>query len=598
MQEVVNAAGHCFTILVAGHRNDRLDKVTLGPVWSRLDAVLERVAQIVRQQEATIRVLTGAADGTDEQAAHIAKARNLDLHLLVPGTIGDLPPSHGAQRVVALGASRELQESDQRIIALRDQIALAFADMLVVVWDRKAARGQAGGTVRLIMEAVNAGRPVVHVDVSGDCFVLASGAVPEDERLRLSTFDAPPEWLYANAARDLFQPCTDDLLRMEILRQLTYDKVAAGSEHGNAGGAPDGLDSPPVRGNYGERLLAVLHRRCSGIALALAGRLPRRKPAGNRSRPVAARYGGSLSTVQSQFDAAANVGAKSHRGMTWLLYFLSSLAVFAAVGGAIDLWRGSTTHVWPLVELLALTLVMVFVLAWKRETERRPWLQYRFIAEQLRIVAGGAPFAVIPQAFLTPVYGRNHHDASAGKVFWRLQRVLRDAGLPANGDNMDLDFSCLSFHKLRNDIVALLDNQIDYQSNKRDDNSSIHKTLHTLTMVLFAAAFAAVIAHFLVHAEALLIATAFGPALAAAMHGIMTKLEIAREAHGAAAMAEELTLLKKAVEGLPPAANVHEIGLVQWLRLRDLAARALTTMAGENHRWLETVSAQKIEIPA
>ena len=60
-------------------------------------------------------------------------------------------------------------------------------------------------------------------------------------------------------------------------------------------------------------------------------------------------------------DRIANISAGLYRDVTWLLYILSSLAVFAAVAGAIHLWIGSGSYFWAYVELFSIGLIVAFV---------------------------------------------------------------------------------------------------------------------------------------------------------------------------------------------------------------------------------------------
>jgi hypothetical protein len=122
-----------------------------------------------------------------------------------------------------------------------------------------------------------------------------------------------------------------------------------------------------------------------------------------------------------------------------------------------------------------------------------------------------------------------------------------------------------------------------------------HKRLHVLSMFLFAATALSVPAHFLLHANWLLLFSAFFQALAAAIHGLSTKLEIARLAAQHEVTAEELGEIVAAVNALDTTA---QSGWSVWLRLRDLARVAAAAMSDENDQWRKLIGHQDTELPA
>jgi hypothetical protein len=114
-------------------------------------------------------------------------------------------------------------------------------------------------------------------------------------------------------------------------------------------------------------------------------------------------------------------------------------------------------------------------------------------------------------------------------------------------------------------------------------------------MGLFGLTLAAVCAHFFVHAAWLLVFTAFFPALAAAIHGLSTKLEIARLSAQHAATAEQLASIVSTLDQLDVTA---EPNWFTWMRLREIARVAAGIMSSENDRWRELIDHQETELPA
>ena len=177
---------------------------------------------------------------------------------------------------------------------------------------------------------------------------------------------------------------------------------------------------------------------------------------------------------------------------------------------------------------------------------------------------------------------------------WFLQRTICAQGLPAGGDGVnfiagpDQDTTELGRY-----IRAVVEDQRHYHEANYHKLHETHKQLHRLSMVLFALTAAAILAHFVVHASALLICTAFFPALAAAIHGVATKLEIVRIAGQSAATERELATIMDTIDHM-----ASQSGWESWLRFRHLALDASRIMSDENGQWLQLIRHQETELPA
>lgn len=119
-----------FSILVAGHRPHRLptDAGALHAIESAIDRLVAHIAA---------------------QFAELADCEQL---------YGAQAPRRCVTRII--GASSVT-------INLRGETALAFCDLLMVVWDGHDPRGPAGGTVRLLREAALCSKPVIWIDLAG-----------------------------------------------------------------------------------------------------------------------------------------------------------------------------------------------------------------------------------------------------------------------------------------------------------------------------------------------------------------------------------------------------------------------------------------------
>jgi hypothetical protein len=108
----------------------------------------------------------------------------------------------------------------------------------------------------------------------------------------------------------------------------------------------------------------------------------------------------------------------------------------------------------------------------------------------------------------------------------------------------------------------------------------------------------AVISHFFIHLDWLLIFTAALPALAAALHGILTKLEWSRIHHQSKHTHDQLILLKGILNEDLNNNRFEKNSFENLLYLRSLCERAAHIMSEENNQWQSLLSSQEPEIPA
>lgn len=164
-------------------------------------------------------------------------------------------------------------------------------------------------------------------------------------------------------------------------------------------------------------------------------------------------------------------------------------------------------------------------------------------------------------------------------------------------------------------LKALIQDKIKFHKGTYERNNNTHHRMHGLTKLVFFIVLAtvtvhlfALIVHFLEHRRYqlnevlihlshwihlqnwLLLFTAFFPALAAGLNGIMTKLELQRVADSSNSMNEILEAMGQAVERLKPEEDS--------LALRKLAIETAEAMFAEHDSWAELMETQNLEIPA
>ncbi len=142
-------------------------------------------------------------------------------------------------------------------------------------------------------------------------------------------------------------------------------------------------------------------------------------------------------------------------------------------------------------------------------------------------------------------------------------------------------------------VHSVIEGQRRYHYKNHHELHAVHERLHVLTIGLFVATAVAVLAHFVIHANWLLIGTAFFPALGGAIHGVSTKLEVARIAGQSAATERRLSHLAKAIVSIE-----SQTGWEAWLGLRQMALEASRVMSDENAQWQQLIEHQETGFPA
>jgi len=316
--------------------------------------------------------------------------------------------------------------------------------------------------------------------------------------------------------------------------------------------------------------------------------------------------------VFNRIDPSATFGASLHRDAIWLTHLFAALAVFAAVAGAIGLIAGEAG--WAFIELLLLGVIGAVVWAVIHYRLQDRWTASRYAAEQLRIARLCLPLLVVPTALaqtdiLTGENGAATDDGGpkgvagakestgAGEAAGRraalaqarrlraieeaalaAKRAVRDQGLPR------FEAGSVTVAASRAWLELIVDDQAAYHRKNYEKLEFAEHRLHRAVTAVFAATVLAVLVHFIwPDASGLLLVTAAGPALAAALHGASTRLSLVHRAEESKAVESTLNTLGKDVREL--AADLPAAALL--VKVRQLAQRAAAAMSEENKRWYD-----------
>ncbi|MBF0155399.1 MAG: hypothetical protein HQL64_16820 [Magnetococcales bacterium] len=557
-----------------------------------MDQLLARLRTIAEGQKAELRILTGLSDEVSIATARYANRLEIPLHLISleqPRTLAD----QKAERVVWLGTGDPKNED---ALAIRNDVALAFSDMLVLLWDGQAPHEHSQEAVRLAMHAALGMEPILWLVPDGSVRMLDRSRLDTPYRHKLRAPHPRYEWLL-----DLFTEPLDEMTYSRILSEtfsLILDPSPIVSDLGENVRVEDYRSQPsPIRsgraGHLHEAMMSLVRGDWTRFVKQFSSRLPQPYwgPAKADSLPSAPR----IEACFERFDVSASVAAGRHRDASWIIYWTSAMAVLAAVAGAIGLWPGGHNAFWSVAEVLLIAIIITVVVYAKRCRWHEIWIGHRFLAEQLRYARVCLPLLGVSRPFLEPAWR-----AEKGRLYlentelWYLQRTLVAEGFPVGSDGVAyVPCNDASVVRMAEYLRTVVEDQHAYHHRNHHKLHLVHERIAHFSNGLFIATILAVLGHFVLHAEWLLICTAFFPALAAALHGLATKLEITRIAGQSAAMERELGDLAAAIA---EAGNYHD--WEGWVRLRQLALEASRVMSDENGQWQQLIRHQETELPA
>ncbi len=179
-----------FTLCVGvtGHRQDLLSPEFLAELPGKIRHALE----VLRSAAGSVRAahddcfapgptklmfVSPLAHGSDQIAAEVALELGFALHAVLPFALDDYrtelvttgAPSRFDTLVGKAANLLELpgiRERDLEAYVMAGRATVAHCDVLIAVWDGRAARGR-GGTAEVVQLAIARGTPVVHLPIDG-----------------------------------------------------------------------------------------------------------------------------------------------------------------------------------------------------------------------------------------------------------------------------------------------------------------------------------------------------------------------------------------------------------------------------------------------
>jgi len=412
-----------LNVAVSGPRKEDLHKLEVVNSQAIIDALTRTFTSLQEslhnQQpgDSTLRVIAGCAEGTDSDVLLLCRTLDIAVNVLTPHMPESLDVGNfdSVDRIVSLGvAARETSATicddeqdrlNQAAQQVRDDIALTFSDLLVVIWNGEMTGSFGVEAVGLIYRAMKRRKPVVWIDAAGVCHIADLHKLDQSSLHALDAYAVD-----AQLIKDLFvdedeeaSSKLDFFVKMSLFPWLLE---------------PDLLGAADQSESYLARLKGISesrpeHKMWVGRIDSFFMSLPRFSWEETRKSLRSDITGSDLGSVDpglfpeerypverpgrllNPFKAAdvkANQCAGRHRDGIWLLYLLAASAVFAAVLGSLHAFPYRYIHhFWAYTELLILLLVGLIVWRARKSEWHADWLGWRFVAEQLRYGAMGFP---------------------------------------------------------------------------------------------------------------------------------------------------------------------------------------------------------------
>lgn len=595
-----------LAIGITGHRPPRLPEarlealqVALGLLLARISETLAAVqrthVQVLAAQSPCLRLVTALAEGADSLAAEAALERGWKVDACLPFPAAEYARDFAegpvrdrfnqllaqADSVMSLPGSRAATDAAYEAVG---RVVLDQSDILVALWDGDAARGR-GGTAQVVAEAVARHIPVIRVDIGqgGDAAapatLLWTGLSDLDfEQPALDTVPrAPAADVLAGVVKALTEPpanVIDQLMLRRFLRERVTQRTPA-------------LPFPMLLALTGVRRL---HRRDlrtpspEVCAQRLQERLAGIPDTGNHARQLRER----LLPRYGLADAAGAYFAQLFRSGYIANFSLAALAVALALSGL-----AAPAFKLPLIasELMVILLILGNTRVGRRAGWHARWLDYRHLAEQLRVASMGS---LLGDLGLRDV-GTDGGAVPPGWVRWYARATTRELGLPQAV--VDEDYLA----RVRQATLAMIEDQSAYHhANARQMHTLDHR-LHRLGGLLFATtAWACVgwIAAKLTGLDtngglgidltiAVTVLTAVLPAMGAALYGIRMQGDFNGVAERSHVTAARLDTLRRGLLADP----------LEFPRLQSRLRRLAEVMLADLSHWRTTYQARPLDLP-
>ena len=543
----------------------------------------------INDNVAKIRIITSASNSIEYEVANQAKELGCELHILtsLACTLTLGPEALKPERFVSLVNEEDLHDNpelQESINEVRDEIALDFADLVIVAWNESNMNDARDPISSLVLKALQMSLPVISV------------MQKKDSQGELGT-------KYSNP-KDIEEKNKDFI----EFSQFNLIDISSNEDYFNSK-RPNGFGQLPE----------------NAVELNSEKQSQEKRWRGPAEEPIEGVELDKPDKVWDVFDTAdvkAGEAQDRHKQTIYRLHYLSASAVgLAVLGSVLNSYGFSDTWIAAVgvLELMVLFLIIAllkpieslskWLMKHKRletlaeckqsDSPHHDWLTQRYIAEQIRY-----------WAMTYPILGSHRNNNSPNCISNALHRLYKNQGLPYSKSG----YSPVGKHiSLASKIKESLKDQIDYHEKKHQDTKKQHIRFEYGILIVFGITFFTVVSHVLhlIHTPAILIITAGFPAFAGAIHAIGSKLELERITNQHKSTKETLkkrlnTLIllfpecseKGAQLSDSPLCTMELSDTIRFIKLRKLASLCAQDMSEENQQWQQLLLSQEAGLPA
>lgn len=493
---------------------------------------------------------------------------------------------------VELNAAGE-RSPDSRSYEAVGRVVLDQSDVLMAIWDGKSEHGE-GGTGQVVTEALERGIPVIWIRWTD----------PQSWQVLL------PRRLLVRRSADM----VEDWARLtELVHNLLTPPEVKSASHSEA--------ASDLREEY------FCERRRSGFPLldhlwplfrnivtwsVFSSKCATQVPEDASSQKRSSACGVAKPLLRHAVDPAfAQIDraylchydwanelsifyANRYRSSFLANYLLGAFAVLFALLGILIEKNDGFKKTFIVVELIliAAVLLITYLGLFRRWHER--WIDYRMLAERLRLARFLALFGGGGQPVSMPAHLASYGNPAATWMHWHYRAIERAAGLPSVVFDQRYLAACQELW-----TENLIEEQKLYHAANRDRFSRLDRRLHKGGNFLFWATFFVCLVHMWLtgiseQSEHLLtILAASLPAFGAACAGIRSQGEFHRVAQRSAAVHDRLVQLQLDLATVAPRSN--ELASVL---LYECAKKVTTLMANEMLDWRVVFQDRPLGLPA
>jgi hypothetical protein len=516
--------------------------------------------------------------------------------------------NHAAKRIIFPSGNRADKQLEEKSEQSAYDYAISYSDVVLIL-DASENKSNAENKIKsIIKNSLCLGKPILEINSKGSITLLTTQMVPNLE-LALIKHGLIHKELIAQYGREVSaENITTDIIngiKNSLENYSDIDRTLIGGRFVKLSGRIDAAISTLFSGFKWAELVKALKKNPLNIYYGVGiTDLPEEQ---RRNHPI--REMDHLKTVFSKYDIAANYFSGIYRDGNWILYFLSAFAVFSAVSGAISLGGSINIWLWALAECLCIAGIIFLVLASKKHKYHRRWLFNRFYAETIRYARVGLPFLVVPYCLKNFHYGLDNYlshgkdsssedDLTSVHGHLKLNQVARlimDAGLPEALARKPYN-PAAHFNDLVNYSRLILSDQIQFHKKTFHRNEKIAHSLHKISFYCFALTVIGIAGHFVIHSDIWLIFTAALPALAGAIHGLVTQNEYERVSQISSVTFSRLNATLETIQDTISWKNLDDTE--RFLKLQLLMEDAIEVMSGSAQSWQEIIQDRETTLPA